>query len=137
MIMRVRGIPGEGSRASRKPSPTGPQGEAGALCVVLQGPRGLQQVNSLGSGDAFAPEKAVQESGRWSHFELGTCVVTFTKTGSPGDSSARCGISFLLKREKRAYMWNLEKWYRCTYLQSRGRDADVENGRGGSGRRVR
>ena len=23
-------------------------------------------------------------------------------------------------------MGNLEKWYRCTYLQSRNRDADVE-----------
>ena len=27
------------------------------------------------------------------------------------------------------YMWNLEKWYRWTYLQSRNRDIDVENGR--------
>ena len=25
------------------------------------------------------------------------------------------------------YMWNLEKWYRWTYLQSRNRDTDVEN----------
>ena len=25
-------------------------------------------------------------------------------------------------------MWNLEKWYRWTYLQGRNRDADVENG---------
>ena len=25
------------------------------------------------------------------------------------------------------YMWNLEKWYRWTYLQSRYRDVDVEN----------
>ena len=24
-------------------------------------------------------------------------------------------------------MWNLEKWYRLTYLQSRNRDKDVEN----------
>ena len=24
-------------------------------------------------------------------------------------------------------MWNLEKWYRRTYLQGRNRDADVEN----------
>ena len=24
-------------------------------------------------------------------------------------------------------MWNLEKWYRCFYLQSRNRDMDVEN----------
>ena len=37
-----------------------------------------------------------------------------------------------------AYMWNLEKWYRWTYLQSRNRDTDIENkhmdtkrGRGG------
>ena len=25
------------------------------------------------------------------------------------------------------YIWNLEKWYRWTYLQSRNRDSDVEN----------
>ena len=24
-------------------------------------------------------------------------------------------------------MWNLEKWYRCSYLQNRNRDTDVEN----------
>ena len=24
-------------------------------------------------------------------------------------------------------MWNLEKWYRSYYLQSRNRDTDVEN----------
>ena len=27
-----------------------------------------------------------------------------------------------------AYIWDLEKWYWWTYLQSRNRDADVENG---------
>ena len=26
------------------------------------------------------------------------------------------------------YMWNLEKWYRWTYLQGKNRDADVQNG---------
>ena len=26
-----------------------------------------------------------------------------------------------------AYMWNLEKWYSWTYLQSRNRDTDIEN----------
>ena len=26
-----------------------------------------------------------------------------------------------------AYMWNLEKWYRGTYLQNRNRDTGVEN----------
>ena len=26
-----------------------------------------------------------------------------------------------------AYMWNLEKWYRWSYLQSRNRDSDVDN----------
>ena len=31
-------------------------------------------------------------------------------------------------RTSDAYMWNLEKWYRRTYLQGRNRDADVENG---------
>ena len=25
-------------------------------------------------------------------------------------------------------MWNLEKWYRSTYLQGRNRDVDIENG---------
>ena len=25
-------------------------------------------------------------------------------------------------------MWNLEKWYRWTYLQGRNRDVDVQNG---------
>ena len=24
-------------------------------------------------------------------------------------------------------MWNLEKWYRSTYLQGRNRDMDIEN----------
>ena len=28
------------------------------------------------------------------------------------------------------YIWNLEKWCWWTYLQSRDRDADVENGLG-------
>ena len=26
-----------------------------------------------------------------------------------------------------AYIWNLEKWYRWTYLQGGNRDADIEN----------
>ena len=26
-------------------------------------------------------------------------------------------------------MWNLEKWYRCTYLKSRNRDIDTEDKR--------
>ena len=26
------------------------------------------------------------------------------------------------------YMWNLEKWYRWTYLQGKNRDADIEIG---------
>ena len=26
-----------------------------------------------------------------------------------------------------AYLWNLEKWYRWSYLQSRNRDTDVED----------
>ena len=37
-----------------------------------------------------------------------------------------------------SYMWNLDKWYRWTYLQGRNRDTDVEKrhvdtGRGGRG----
>ena len=34
------------------------------------------------------------------------------------------------------YMWNLEKWYRWTYLQSRNRDTDVENKHGYQGGKV-
>ena len=30
-------------------------------------------------------------------------------------------------------MWNLEKWYRWTYLQSRNRDTDVEDQLAGDG----
>ena len=26
-----------------------------------------------------------------------------------------------------AYMWNLEKWYRLSYLHSRNRDTDIES----------
>ena len=26
-----------------------------------------------------------------------------------------------------AYIWNLEKWYRKSYLENRNRDTDVEN----------
>ena len=32
-----------------------------------------------------------------------------------------------------AFMWNLEKWYRWTYLQSRIRDLDIENKHGHQG----
>ena len=39
-----------------------------------------------------------------------------------------------------AYMWNLEKWYRWSYLQSRNGDRDVENKcmdtKGGKGGRM-
>ena len=34
-------------------------------------------------------------------------------------------------------MWNLEKWYRRTYLQGRNRDVDVENGHVDRGRKGR
>ena len=34
-----------------------------------------------------------------------------------------------------ACMWNLEKWYRCYYLQSRNRDTDIENKHGYQGGR--
>ena len=26
-----------------------------------------------------------------------------------------------------AYTWNLEKWYRLTYLQGKSRDGDIQN----------
>ena len=29
-----------------------------------------------------------------------------------------------------AYIWNLEKWYRWSYLQNRNRDTEVENKHG-------
>ena len=28
----------------------------------------------------------------------------------------------------KAYIWNLEKWYKYTYFQDRNRDSDVKNG---------
>ena len=49
--------------------------------------------------------------------------------------------SYIVKsvREKqiyiKAYIWNLEKWYKLTYLQDRNGDADAEDGRVGTGRR--
>ena len=33
----------------------------------------------------------------------------------------------IIKNTRNTYMWNLEKWYRWTYLQNRNRDLDVEN----------
>ena len=45
----------------------------------------------------------------------------------------------ILMRYLSIYIWNLEKWYRWSYLQSRNRDTDVENkcmdtkGEGGGG----
>ena len=49
------------------------------------------------------------------------------------DGPRECHIDWSKsEREKQisynnAYMWNLEKWYRWSYLQSRIRDIDVEN----------
>ena len=40
------------------------------------------------------------------------------------------------KRYILTYMWNLGKWQRCTYLQGRKRDADVENRRVDQGGRA-
>ena len=41
----------------------------------------------------------------------------------------------LSNNNSNAYMWNLEKWYRLIYLQSRVRDADNESRHGyGHGR---
>ena len=31
------------------------------------------------------------------------------------------------KKYINAYVWNLEKWYRWSYLQDRNRDTDIEN----------
>ena len=49
------------------------------------------------------------------------------------DEPRDCHIEWSqLVREKQilyinTYMWNLEKWYRWSYLQSRNRDIDIEN----------
>ena len=49
------------------------------------------------------------------------------------DGSRDCHIEqSKSEREKQisyinSYMWNLEKWYRLTYLQSRKRDSEIEN----------
>ena len=43
-----------------------------------------------------------------------------------------CRVKCIRKRKIpyiNAYMWNLEKWYRCTYLKSRNRDIDTEDKR--------
>ena len=44
-------------------------------------------------------------------------------------------VSYRVKSEREkqilhinTYVWNLEKWYRWTYLQGRNRDTDIENG---------
>ena len=47
--------------------------------------------------------------------------------------SADCHSEWINSERKKqifyinTYMWNLEKWYGWTYLQSRNRDTDVEN----------
>ena len=33
----------------------------------------------------------------------------------------------IIKNTRKTYTWNLEKWYRWTYLQNRNKDTDVEN----------
>ena len=57
--------------------------------------------------------------------EIGSFVETWMDTETVIQSE-------LSQREKQipyinAYMWNLEKWYRWTGLQSRNWDTDVEN----------
>ena len=50
--------------------------------------------------------------------------------GRPRDCNIERGKSERAKQMLyyTAHMWNLEKWYRLTYLQSRNKDTDVENG---------
>ena len=75
-----------------------------------------------------------------SHKKERNCVICRDVDG-PRDCHTEWSKS---EREKQipyinAYMWNLEKWYRWSYLQSRNRDTDVENkpmdakGEGGGG----
>ena len=56
-------------------------------------------------------------------------IVLFADRDRPRDCHTEWSKS---EREKQisyniSYMWNLEKWYRWTYLQSRDRDTEVEN----------
>ena len=62
-----------------------------------------------------------------SHRKEWNCAICRERDG-PRDKSRKS------EREKQvssinAYMWNLEKWYICIYLQSRDRDTDTENRR--------
>ena len=47
------------------------------------------------------------------------------------DECRVCYTESKSEREKEiyinAYIWNLEKWYKWTYLQGGNRDADIEN----------
>ena len=56
-------------------------------------------------------------------------IAIYRDVGRPRDRHTEWSKS---EREKQilyniAYMWNLEKWYRWTYFQSRNRGTDVEN----------
>ena len=55
-------------------------------------------------------------------------IVLFSETWMDQETVIQGEVS---QKEKNKYinphMWNLEKWYRQTYLQSRSRDTDVEN----------
>ena len=64
-----------------------------------------------------------------SHEKKPSCV-TWRDVDGPKVCQTECSKS---EREKQisyvnVYIWNLEKWYRWTYLQVRSRDADAENG---------
>ena len=58
-------------------------------------------------------------------------VIKINKTVPFAEMWMDCHIEWS-KSEKQisyniTYMWNLEKWYRWTYLQSRNRHTDIEN----------
>ena len=70
----------------------------------------------------YVPECGLAES-------YGSSIFSFLRKLHTRDCHTECSKS---EREKQilyinAYMWNLEKWYRWTYLKSRNRDIDTEN----------
>ena len=69
------------------------------------------------------------------HVSFGITVFSKYKptSGIAGSySSSIFSLSYRVKSEREilyvnAYMWNLEKWYRLTHLQSKNRDTEIEN----------
>ena len=72
----------------------------------------------------------IKRNKMWSFVETWVDLETYTKWSK---SEREIQISYIS-----AYMWNPEKWYRWSYLQSRNRETEVQNkcidteGRGGA-----